>query len=113
MGRCRLDILLEEDVFACRSCRTHLTRLCHLVSKDFTGKTGQAAYLFANVVNVRLGDPEDQLLQTGLHTIKKVFCKEDSCDAQIGWMYTDAHDSVNKYKVGKVCLERCLISPAF
>ena len=80
MGRCRLDFLLADDVFECRECKTHLTRLSQLVSKGFTGKTGHA-YLFSEVVNVRYGEPEDQILQSGLHTIKKVFCGEVACDA--------------------------------
>ena len=64
-------------------------------------------------VNVTFGDPENQNLSTGLHTIKKVYCGEEACKEHLGWTYTDAHTEENRYKIGKICLERCLIEPFF
>ena len=113
MGRKVMDVLYADDIFICRSCETHLTRLKSLSSKNFTGRLGQPAYLFATVVNVTFGEAENQNLSTGLHTIKKVYCAEEECREHLGWTYTDALMEENKYKIGKVCLERSLIRTAF
>ena len=80
MGRQVLDLIFEhEDVYFCRQCGTHLTRLEHLYSKNFTTRNRQAAYLFTTVYNVTYGQSIDQKLQSGVHRIKSVYCAEESC----------------------------------
>jgi Yippee zinc-binding/DNA-binding /Mis18, centromere assembly len=65
--------------------------------------TGRA-YLFDHCVNVSIGPPEDRTLMTGLHSVCDIFCKR--CKNMIGWMYTKAYESSQKYKEGKYIVEK-------
>ena len=40
MGRLVKEVLVADDVFMCRTCGTHLTRVKELSSKNFTGRFG-------------------------------------------------------------------------
>ena len=95
-------------VYACAECRTHLTSHDDIISKSFHGRHGRA-YLFDQCVNVTIGPPEDRLLITGLHSVNDIFCKR--CQSMVGWTYSKAYESSQKYKEGKVhCREDQLIS---
>ena len=49
------DYFLEDEVFACNECKTHLAECRKVKSDDFTGSTGQAT-LISDVVNVLEGE---------------------------------------------------------
>ncbi|GJZ80310.1 yippee-like protein, partial [Tanacetum coccineum] len=51
-----------------------------------------------------LGEKEDRMMITGLHTIVDIFCI--GCGSIAGWKYESAHEKVQKYKGGKFILER-------
>ncbi|PNY14702.1 yippee-like protein [Trifolium pratense] len=67
---------------------------------DWYGK----AYLFDNVVNVTVGEKENRMMITGLHTVVDIFCV--TCGSIVGWKYETAYDKSQKYKEGKFILER-------
>ena len=107
MGRIHVDHLDGGYVYACVKCGTHLTRVDDLISKAFRGRTGKA-FLFDSVVNYVPGPAENRLLITGLHTIADVYCGK--CQHNIGWMYLEAFEETQKYKVGKYILEKAHIT---
>lgn len=45
---------------------------------------------------------------TGRHFVRDVFCKK--CAVKLGWIYEFATDDSQRYKEGRVILERALIS---
>ncbi|MBA0698501.1 hypothetical protein Goari_000211, partial [Gossypium aridum] len=59
-------------------------------------------------VNVTTGEKEDRLMMTGLHTVADVFCV--GCGSIVGWKYEMAHEKSQKYKEGKLVLERFKVS---
>lgn len=44
---------------------------------------------------------------TGRHFVRFVSCKK--CDTKLGWMYEFAMEKDQRYKEGKIVLERALI----
>ncbi|KAM1198411.1 hypothetical protein ACFX2J_009778 [Malus domestica] len=102
MGRLFV-ITLEENMYSCKHCRTHLALVDDVISKSFHSRHGQA-YLFDKVVNVTLGEKEERIMITGLHTVADIFCV--SCGSNVGWKYEAAHEKSQKYKEGKCILER-------
>ncbi|KAG6432447.1 hypothetical protein SASPL_104023 [Salvia splendens] len=62
------------------------------------------AYLFNKVVNVSVGEQEDRMMMTGMHTVVDIFCV--GCGSIVGWKYEAAHEESQEYKVGKYILER-------
>lgn len=44
------------------------------------------------------------MLMTGLHTVADIFC--NVCGAGLGWQYLEAFEESQKYKEGKVILEK-------
>eukprot|EP00850_Spirogloea_muscicola_P008403 SM000044S16050 [mRNA] locus=s44:774975:776143:+ [translate_table: standard] len=99
MGRLFV-IQLEGRIYSCSNCHSHLANASELSFHCRAGK----AYLFNNVVNVSLGPKEDRLMTTGLHTVADVYC--NCCQRVVGWKYEEAFDKNQKYKEGKVILER-------
>jgi hypothetical protein len=93
-------------VYSCVTCRTHTSDADSVVSKAFTGRHGRA-YLVADVVNVRLGSPQDRVLLTGLHTVQDAFCA--SCDDRLGWRYVKAAAPSQRYKEGCFILEQARV----
>lgn len=91
------------QIYTCANCRTHLTSHDEIISKSFHGRHGRA-YLFDHCVNVRIGPPEDRLLITGLHSVNDIFCKR--CKNMVGWTYSRAYESSQKYKEGKFIVEK-------
>ncbi|MQL83881.1 hypothetical protein Taro_016378 [Colocasia esculenta] len=58
-------------------------------------------------VNVSVGQKEDRLMMTGMHTVADIFCI--GCGSIMGWKYFVAHERNQKYKEGKFILERCRV----
>ncbi|GAB4831937.1 hypothetical protein Ancab_005952 [Ancistrocladus abbreviatus] len=102
MGRLFV-VNLEGKIYSCKHCRTHLALFEDIVSKSFHCKHGKA-YLFNKVVNVTVGEKEERLMMTGLHTVADIFCV--GCGSIVGWTYDTAHEKNQKYKEGKSVLER-------
>jgi len=90
-------------IFSCAECRTHLACYDEIISKSFHGRGGRA-YLMDSLVNVRVGDSEDRLLITGLHTVADVYCMQ--CNSLLGWKYEEAFEAAQQYKVGKYVCEK-------
>lgn len=88
--------------YSCVHCRAHLADHDDLISKSFQGSQGRA-YLFNNVVNVRIGQAQERYLLTGLHAVADIHC--ESCKTTIGWKYEQAFESSQKYKEGKYIIE--------
>ena len=103
MGRTFFRTLNSSNIFACRKCGCHLTSRKALISKSFTGITGQA-FLFDHVINTKQGIIRDKQLRTGMHSICSVYCI--GCDTEIGWKYDHAYSVTEKYKVKKTILEK-------
>lgn len=91
------------QIYTCAQCRTHLTSHDDIISKSFHGRHGRA-YLFDHCVNVKIGPPEDRLLMTGLHSVNDIFCKR--CKNMVGWTYSRAYETSQKYKEGKFIVEK-------
>nr|AFK42344.1 unknown [Lotus japonicus] len=98
---------LEGRIYSCKHCRTHLALYEDIISKTFHSRNGKA-YLFNKVVNISLGEKEDRMMMTGLHTVADIFCV--GCGSMVGWKYETAHDKGQKYKEGKSVLERYKMS---
>ncbi|KAB2066618.1 hypothetical protein ERO13_A09G164600v2 [Gossypium hirsutum] len=102
MGRLFV-ITLEGSVYSCNHCHTHLALLDDIISKSFHCRHGKA-YLFDKVVNITVGEKEERMMMTGLHTVVDIFCV--GCGSIVGWKYESAREKTQKYKEGKFILER-------
>jgi peptide methionine sulfoxide reductase MsrB len=107
MGRIFLDHLGGSRLFLCASCETPLTNRAELISTRFTGATGRA-FLFNRVVNLQFSEVQDRVMLTGRHMVRDVSCK--NCDAKLGWIYEFATEETQRYKEGRVILERALVT---
>ncbi|XP_065320420.1 GATA zinc finger domain-containing protein 14-like isoform X2 [Gordionus sp. m RMFG-2023] len=107
MGRIFLGHIGGTRLFSCASCDTILTNRSELISTRFTGATGRA-FLFNKTVNLNYSDVQDRVMLTGRHIVRDVTCK--NCEAKVGWMYEFATEENQRYKEGKVILERALIT---
>ncbi|XP_038883190.1 protein yippee-like [Benincasa hispida] len=101
MGRL-FFITLEGNCYSCKHCKTHLALSKDIISRTFHCRHGRA-YLFNNVVNVTVGEQEERMMITGLHTVVDIFCV--GCGSILGWKYEVAYDKSQKYKEGKYILE--------
>ncbi|EFP88595.1 hypothetical protein PGT21_036684 [Puccinia graminis f. sp. tritici] len=106
MGLKHREFLSGSRIFGCSTCRTHLATIDNMISRQFNGQHGRA-YLFTNAVNISLGEAEDRPMTTGLHTVRDIFCAK--CGTTMGWKYERAYDQNQKYKEGKVILEKALL----
>ncbi|XP_033103017.1 protein yippee-like 5 [Anneissia japonica] len=107
MGRIFLDHIGGSRLFSCANCDTILTNRSELISTRFTGATGRA-FLFNKVVNLGFSEVQDRVMLTGRHMVRDVSCKK--CDAKLGWIYEFATEENQRYKEGRVILERALIT---
>ena len=48
------------------------------------------------------------MMLTGRHIVRDVTCKK--CDAKLGWMYEFATEDGQRYKEGRVILERAMVT---
>ncbi|XP_052200409.1 protein yippee-like isoform X1 [Diospyros lotus] len=101
MGRLFV-VTLQGKIYRCKHCNTHLALYEDIVSKSFHCRHGKA-YLFSKVTNVTVGEKEERVMTTGLHTVADIFCV--GCGSIVGWKYETAHEN-QKYKEGKSVLER-------
>ncbi|XP_043725282.1 protein yippee-like isoform X2 [Telopea speciosissima] len=106
MGRLFV-INLEGKIYSRKHCQTHLALYDDIISKSFHCRHGKA-YLFRKVVNVSVGEKEDRMMITGMHTVADIFCV--GCGSIVGWTYEAAHEKSQKYKEGKFVLERFKVS---
>jgi len=106
MGRIFLDHMGGSRLFSCVSCDANLTNRSELISTRFTGATGRA-FLFNKVVNLSFSDIQDRVMLTGRHMVRDISCK--NCDAKLGWIYEFATEESQRYKEGRVILERALV----
>ena len=106
MGRIFIEHIGGTRLFSCADCHTVLTNRDELISTKFTGATGRA-FLFNKAVNLNYSEVMDRVMLTGRHMVRDVFCK--NCDKQLGWMYEFATEKQQRYKEGKVILERAQI----
>uniref|UniRef100_UPI00358FA1FD protein yippee-like 5 n=1 Tax=Myxine glutinosa TaxID=7769 RepID=UPI00358FA1FD len=106
MGRIFLDHTGGTRLFSCANCDTILTNRAELISTRFTGATGKA-FLFDKVVNLSFSEVQDRGMLTGRHMVRDVSCKK--CTSKLGWMYEFATEDDQRYKEGRVILERALV----
>nr|KAG5702131.1 hypothetical protein BaRGS_010397 [Batillaria attramentaria] len=76
-------------------------------NKAVIGATGRA-FLFNRVVNLNYSEVQDRVMLTGRHMVRDVSCK--NCDAKLGWIYEFATEENQRYKEGRVILERALVT---
>jgi len=107
MGRIYLEHIGGKRLFSCAQCDTFLTNRNELISTRFTGATGRA-FLFNKVVNLRYSDVQVRQMLTGRHIVRDVSCK--NCNVKLGWVYEYATEDNQRYKEGKVILERALVN---
>ncbi|KAI1288456.1 Protein yippee-like 5 [Halotydeus destructor] len=107
MGRVHREHLGGKKLFSCAHCETFLTNKNEIISTRFTGSTGRA-FLFNHVVNLTFSEIQDRVMITGRHLVRDVNCK--NCGEKLGWFYEFATDESQRYKEGRVILERLLVS---
>ncbi|XP_022901715.1 protein yippee-like 5 [Onthophagus taurus] len=107
MGRVFLEHMGGARLFSCYKCDTFLTNRNELISTRFTGATGRA-FLFNKVVNLTYNEVQDRVMLTGRHMVRDVLCK--FCGVKLGWMYEFATEDNQRYKEGRVILERALVT---
>ncbi|GFQ90670.1 protein yippee-like 5 [Trichonephila clavata] len=107
MGRIFLEHIGGSRMFSCAGCDTILTNRNELISTRFTGATGRA-FLFNKVVNLTYSEVQDRVMLTGRHMVRDVSCK--NCEAKLGWIYEFATEENQRYKEGRVILERALVT---
>lgn len=107
MGRIFLEHIGGTRLFSCATCYTVLTNRTELISTRFTGATGRA-FLFKRVVNLTYSEVQDRVMLTGRHMVRDVSCK--NCSAKLGWIYEFATEDNQRYKEGRVILERALVT---
>eukprot|EP00048_Salpingoeca_helianthica_P023567 m.25249 g.25249 ORF g.25249 m.25249 type:complete len:114 (+) comp8844_c0_seq1:427-768(+) len=106
MGKLFQEYLNDHRVYVCSNCSAHLATFDDLISKSFQGRLGRA-FLFKQVVNVEAGPVQEKMLLTGRHRIADVHCS--TCKTYVGWRYEQAFEQEQKYKEGKVILEKAVI----
>ncbi|CAG5127399.1 unnamed protein product [Candidula unifasciata] len=106
MGRIFLQHIGGSRLFTCGNCNIALTNRAELISTRFTGATGRA-FLFNRVVNLQYSEVQDRVMLTGRHMVRDVSCKY--CSSKLGWIYEFATEDNQRYKEGRVILERALV----
>ncbi|KAB0397957.1 hypothetical protein E2I00_016668, partial [Balaenoptera physalus] len=110
-----LDHIGGTRLFSCANCDTILTNRSELISTRFTGATGRA-FLFNKVggekqfhilINLQYSEVQDRVMLTGRHMVRDVSCK--NCNSKLGWIYEFATEDSQRYKEGRVILERALV----
>merc|ERR1712079_419088 len=107
MGRVYLEHFGGSKLFLCAQCDTFLTNRAELISTRFTGATGRA-FLFNKVVNLNYSETQDRMMLTGRHIVRDVTCKK--CDTKLGCVYEFATEDGQRYKEGRVILERAMVT---
>ncbi|KAI4876766.1 hypothetical protein NFI96_017995, partial [Prochilodus magdalenae] len=63
--------------------------------------------LCPKVVNLQYSEVQDRVMLTGRHMVRDVSCK--NCNSKLGWIYEFATEDSQRYKEGRVILERALV----
>lgn len=103
MGRIFLKFLNSDRIFTCSNCDAHLAEEDQIISRSFQGRLGRA-YLFQKAVNVFRGPAEHRVLISGMHKVSDVKCT--GCCNLLGWMYLEAKEESQKYKEGRILIEK-------
>ncbi|PAN22119.1 hypothetical protein GQ55_3G488100 [Panicum hallii var. hallii] len=111
MGRLLLVSLPATGavIYRCKHCDTPLAYGTDIISKMFRCKNGKA-YLFGKMVNVNVGEKDDRMMTTGMHTVCDIFCV--ACGSILGWKYLAAVEKAQRYKEGKFILDRGVVVAA-
>lgn len=64
--------------------------------------------LFSFIVLLLYSEVQDRVMLTGRHMVRDVSCK--NCDTKLGWIYEFATEENQRYKEGRVILERALVT---
>ncbi|CAM8884115.1 unnamed protein product [Rhodiola kirilowii] len=99
-------VVVGPRLYSCCNCGNNVALHDDIISKSFQGKHGRA-FLFSHAMNISTGPKEDRQLMTGLHTVADVFCSD--CNETLGWKYERAYEESQKYKEGKIILEKSKI----
>ncbi|CCU99343.1 unnamed protein product [Malassezia sympodialis ATCC 42132] len=102
MGWNQRVYLNSAQIYVCKNCKTHLATEANVISKDFSGKLGEA-YLMWQVVNSEEDEFEEREMRTGKHVVCDIYCSR--CRNYVGWKYCYAFLSSERYKEGKYLLE--------
>lgn len=103
MGRVFRKFLDSARVYTCSACDAHLADEEHVISKSFQGRLGRA-FLFEKAVNIFRGPVENRVLISGIHKVADVRCTV--CTTLLGWVYLEAKEDSQKYKEGRILLEK-------
>lgn len=60
------------------------------------------------IVLLLYSEVQDRVMLTGRHMVRDVSCK--NCDTKLGWIYEFATEENQRYKEGRVILERALVT---
>ncbi|KAF1801484.1 putative fad NAD binding oxidoreductase, partial [Mucor lusitanicus] len=90
-------------LYSCSSCHSELFDQKDIISRAFQGRHGQA-FLIHQVVNICIGDQEERMLMTGLHTVADISCSV--CCGKVGWVYIKSPERNQKYKENKFIVEK-------
>ncbi|KAK4514108.1 Lanosterol synthase (Oxidosqualene--lanosterol cyclase) [Mucor velutinosus] len=90
-------------LYLCSSCHSELFDQKDIISRAFQGRHGQA-FLIHQVINISIGDQEERMLMTGLHTVADISCSV--CCGTIGWVYIKSPEMNQKYKENKFIIEK-------
>ncbi|GAA6043977.1 hypothetical protein JCM8097_003416 [Rhodosporidiobolus ruineniae] len=90
----------------CATCTLDLSLQDELVSRSFQSGSGPAV-LVRSACNVDVGKQASKNLISGKHVIAPIYCS--GCSTELGWKYFSSPESSQKYKEGKVILERSKI----
>ncbi|CAG7680441.1 unnamed protein product [Allacma fusca] len=76
--------------------------------ENFPGAYWWQPVVLVRVVNLNYSEVQDRVMLTGRHMVRDVSCK--NCDAKLGWIYEFATEENQRYKEGRVILERALVT---
>ena len=107
MGRVFKKFLASSRIYICSCCDAHLTDEENIISKSFQGRLGRA-FLFEKAINIYRGPVENRVLISGIHKVADVRCTV--CNTVLGWIYLEATDDSQKYKEGRILLEKIRIT---
>ena len=99
-------VFVEKKGYSCANCGMYFTNMDEVLSKKFTGTTGEA-YLFSLVRNVRFGTSKMRDMLSGRYRISNLYCI--SCHQNVGWRYDMASKEDQAYKLNKFVLELAMI----
>ena len=76
--------------------------------KNLTTMRFSSAKINNLVTCLCFSEVQDRVMLTGRHVVRDVSCK--NCEAKLGWIYEFATEENQRYKEGRVILERALVT---